>query len=46
MSRIEPSHDIRQAAMAAFEIYQGFMDAGFNETQALAIVAQMFRPTT
>ena len=45
MSRVEPSHEIRQAAMASFEIYQAFIDAGFTEVQSLTLVAQMFRPS-
>lgn len=41
MSKVEPSHEMRQAAMACFEAYQAMVDAGFTEEQALRIVAHM-----
>ncbi len=37
MSPIEPRHDFRQAAMAMFEAYTAYLDAGFNTEQALRI---------
>ena len=37
--KVEPNSDMRQGAMAMFEAYTAWKDAGFTEDQALQLVA-------
>lgn len=37
--KVEPNSDMRQGAMAMFELYTAWKDAGFTEEQALQLIA-------
>jgi hypothetical protein len=43
MNRIEPPADLRNAAIAQYQMYIAYIDAGFTEKQALSLIRAIIK---